>query len=388
MKINTQLSRAFALCGAVLLVFTSPLSAATADRESARQEIKQAIRRGVQFLEKSQDATTGAIGDAENPAITALATMAIVGDPSLNEGELPASAEKSYAALIKHEKPDGGIYVKGLANYNTSLSLTALMVHPKKSHRELAQKARRFLIGLQQDHGEPGQSDHPHDGGIGYGGSSPLTDLSNTHFALEALYYAKALDIEQPPAPDAPKLNYAAAIQFISRCQNLKKSNDQPWASDDETNKGGFIYEPGKSKAEDTKLPEGKVALRSYGSISYAGLLSLVYAQIPPTDPRATAVLEWLQKNYTLAENPGMGQQGLYYYYHTMAKVLRLLDIDELTTASGEKIAWASALSTQLLKTQKSDGSWNNETARWRESDAVYATALAVLTLMHSYHSL
>ena len=81
---------------------------------------------------------------------------------------------------------------------------------------------RAFIAGLQQDNGEQGKLDHSHDGGIGYGGSSKFSDLSNTHFALEALYYAQALDAERPPAQDEPKLNYEAAIAFVSRCQNLK----------------------------------------------------------------------------------------------------------------------------------------------------------------------
>ena len=41
-----------------------------------------------------------------------------------------------------------------------------------------------------------------------------------------------------------------------------------------------------------------------------------------PDDARVKAAVEWVQKNYRLDENPGMGTSGLYYYYHIFAKAL------------------------------------------------------------------
>lgn len=118
---------------------------------------------------------------------------------------------------------------------------------------------------------------------------------------------------------------------MISRTQNLPGSNDQKWASDDPDNKGGFVYFPGHSMAGEQKLANDKTALRSYGSMSYAGLLSFIYAQVDKNDPRVKAVIDWLENNYTLEENPGMGQEGVYYYYHTMAKGLTAAGVDTLT---------------------------------------------------------
>jgi squalene-hopene/tetraprenyl-beta-curcumene cyclase len=356
--------------------------------ESLKNEAAQAIRRGVRFLEAQQDAANGAIGDKENPAITALAVLAIIGDPSRQPTAVPAAAAKAYDFIVSCAKPDGGIYVSGLANYNTSICLTALMAHPKSEYRDVARRARAFVIDLQQDDGEPGQLDHDHDGGIGYGGSSKRSDLSNTHFALESLYYAQALDAEQPADKHEPKLNYEAAIAFVSRCQNLRAKNDQPWVSEDPKNRGGFIYEPGVSKAGEEKLPDGRVALRSTGSISYAGLLSLIYAHLDRNDPRVKAVLEWLEENFSIKENPGLGQEGLFYYYHSMAKALTVLDMPQLKVKDGRMVDWREPLGNQLLRAQKSDGSWSNAVGRWRESDPVYATALGVLTLTHLHNSL
>ena len=62
--------------------------------------------------------------------------------------------------------------------------------------------------------------------------------------------------------------------------------------------------------------------LRAYGSMTYAGFKSYLYADLKPDDPRVSAAYDWIRANYTLDENPGMGGNGLYYYYHTFAKAL------------------------------------------------------------------
>src|SRR5690606_1672953 len=138
--------------------------------------------------------------------------------------------------------------------------------------------------------------------------------------------------------------------------QNLPGYNDQPWASADSNNKGGFVYFPENSKAGETPLADGKVAFRSYGSASYNGLMSYMYAQMDKNDPRVKAVVDWLASNYSLDENPGLGQDGLYYYYHTMAKALSIAGIDTLTLKDGKKVNWRKDLTNRLLNLQNPDG--------------------------------
>jgi len=48
-----------------------------------------------------------------------------------------------------------------------------------------------------------------------------------------------------------------------------------------------------------------------------------------------TAALGWIRRHWTFDENPGLGQQGLYYYLHAMARALRASGIDVITTADG-----------------------------------------------------
>ena len=363
------------------LRITSP--AQTAD-ESLRNEVQAAIDKGLKYLISKQDAATGCIGSPDQTAFTALGVMAMMGNPRVTDKEMPAEAKKAYAFLLANQKPDGGIYTTGMPNYNTSLSMTALtMAGQTPEIREAITQARRLVIGGQYDDGEKGKQDTPFDGGVGYG-SKPPTDMSNTHFALEALYHAKLYLQDDPTSKDEPQLNYSAAIDFVSRCQNLSTTNKSSWVSDDAKNKGGFIYRPGESKAaQPDDLGNGKTALRSYASMGYAGLLSFIYADMNPKDERVTAVKEWLAKNYSVKENPGLGSEGLYYYYHTMAKALNLAQMDFITTPDGKHVNWRQDLSKQLFNLQKEDGSWANENGRWMEKDSVLVTSYAILALEH-----
>tara|TARA_B100001971_G_C18102078_1_gene489429 strand:- start:168 stop:968 length:801 start_codon:yes stop_codon:yes gene_type:complete len=242
-------------------------------------------------------------------------------------------------------------------------------------------KARKYLIGQQWDLGVKGKSDHPLDGGVGYGNRYPHGDLNNTLIALEAIYYSKHLVKDSPEAKN--DLNWKAAISFIQNCQNLKSHNKQPWVSEDPENKGGMIYFPGKSMAGEAKgSKSGRTALRSYGSISYAGMLSYAYADLNMADPRVKAVREWLVNNYTLQENPGMGAQGLFYYYFLMTKALTFYGTDMLTLPNGKKVDWRKEIGLKLMGAQDQDGSWiNKDSSRWWENEKPLVSAYSIIAL-------
>jgi len=365
-----------------LVLFSSGLAfAAPASNryESLRQEIRQAIARGNAYIQ-SQQKPEGNWDDPGLPAFTALALTAATRDAAVKDGSYPEYIEKGYQWLIAQQKEDGGIYNRGLSVYNTATSLTALVSARKEAYEPAIIKARKHLIINQWDIGEKGKTDNPNDGGIGYGSKPTHTDLSNTYFAIEALALSKKV-IEDGKHGDQPDLDWEAAITFLSRCQNLKQTNDQPWASDDPKNKGGFIYNAFESKAGQEKLPDGSDSQRSYGSISYAGLLSLVYAKLSPEDPRVIGVKEWLGKNYTVDENPGMKDQGLYYYYQAMAKALSVANVSGLRLENGTDADWRKDLGEKLLSLQKADGSWVNANGRWMESNPLLVTAYTVLAL-------
>jgi len=382
--------RYFRLLSALALLSALPCGSFAADTVvtktkpdiSLRLEVENAVGKGLTWLAANQQAG-GNWAQAEYPAVTALALTAFQGDPSgFYKRKFETNIKAGYDYLVKNVQPDGGIYVKNLKNYNTAIAMTAFLVANNSTYESILKNGRKFLINAQDDFGEKGMGDHPLDGGIGYGGTYKNSDINNTTTALEALYYTRYLKSDVANDPDAKDLNWKAAVQFISRTQNLTNSNDQKWASDAPENKGGFVYFPENTKAEETVSADGKVTYRSYGSASYLGLLSLIYSQVDKSDPRVKAAVSWLTRNYTVAENPGMGQQGLFYYYITMAKALSIAGIDTLTLANGKKINWRQDLSKRLLDLQSADGSWTNQqSGRFWEKDPNLVTSYATITL-------
>lgn len=362
-----------------------------ARHESLKQELRLGVERGLNFLRSKQNGETGQWGDSEPVAITALGIIGFMLDPNRKAGDpVPAEVEKATKFLLGNAKPDGGIYVKARGNYNTALALTALLLNPKPENEEIMLKARRYLVTRQLDLDEKGKQDNPLDGGIGYGDDKGMhADMSNMVFALEAIHYSEALLADKgDAAKNEPKLNYAAAIDFIQRCQNRPESNKSSWVSKDADDAGGFIYNPVETRGAKVENPDGSIALRSYGSISYAGLLSFIYAGLEKDDPRVKAVIEWLQNHFTLQENPGLGASGLYYYFHTMSKALSTAKIDFIKTKDGKVIDWRADLTGKLLSLQKGDGSWANAEGRWMESDPILVTSYILMALGRIHQTL
>lgn len=243
-------------------------------------------------------------------------------------------------------------------------------------HEGVIARAREFLIRGQH------RGQDVFFGGMGYDQESgrPYADLSNTVFALEALRRTRPLEPEHA-------LDWDAAIQFVSRCQHLRESNDAEWVSDDLEEKGGFIYNPVESKASEAETSDGDADyLRSYGSMTYAGLLSLLHARVDRDDARVRAAVDWIVRRWTLDENPGMGAQGLYFNYHTMAKALSAYGQERLVLPDGKGVTWRRALVEKLVSLQRIEaktglGYWQNENNRWWENDPNLATSYTLLAL-------
>lgn len=344
-------------------------------------EIQNTIDRGLASLLASQN-TNGWWSTQDHVAPTALVLTAFMGEPTGRyRTNLPASLANGYGFILGSVKTNGSIYRTSLINYNTSLSMLALAASGNPAHDGVLRRARAFVVQSQMDLDEPGKMDSPYDGGIGYGDKYAHSDMNNTLTALEALHYTRHLQSGESAAP-RQDVDWKAVVQFLQNCQNLPSHNPQPWASDDARNRGGFVYFPGHSMAGgETNAATGRVTLRSYGSISYAGLLSYIYADLKREDPRVVAVLDWLRSNYTLDENPGMDLQGLYYYLHLMTKALNTARVETLELKDGRKIKWRREVALRLINLQRPDGTWANTNARWWEKDPNLVTAYAVLSL-------
>jgi len=343
-------------------------------------QARAAIDRGLAFLKSRQD-KTGGWSEAYGPAVTAIVAQAFARDATY--GPKHPIVRRALTGILRHAQPDGGIYDRrqNLANYQTTVALMLLATLDEPAHAVRIKKAQAFLTHLQYDAGESIREDNAWYGGAGYN-DAKRPDLSNTQMMIEALH-------ESGLSKDDPV--YRRAVAFISRCQLNGATNDQRFALG--TTDGGFIYSPnagGESKASE-RLQEGTAPLRSYGSMTYAGFKSMLYANVPRDDARIVACLAWIRRHYTLECNPNMpGKQsaeGLYYYYHVFAKALDTWGESILKDAKGVPHDWRNELCRKLLSLQREDGSWVNDQPRWLEGDASYVTGLTILTLQTALES-
>jgi len=335
-----------------------------------------AAGRGLEFLAASQQPDGGWIlQDKSHPAVTALIVKCFLQDPRYGP-EHPVS-RRGLDFILRSVRSDGGIYVdgEGLNNYHTSVALMALAAANDPKYEPTIRRAQAYLRDLQWDDAEGYGQDHAWYGGQGYGGHK-RPDLSNTQMMVEALH-------DSGLAADDPA--YGKAVAFISRCQMLSETNDRPFARGG--GDGGFVYTSagdGESKAG-TEVFDGVVRLRSYGSMTYAGFKSLLYAGIGRKDVRVQRAYEWIRRHYTLDSNPNMpgesSHMGLYYYYHVFARALQAWGEPIIVDAHGNPHRWREELIAKLTDVQQKDGSWVNDADRWYEGNPYLVTAYAVLAI-------
>jgi squalene-hopene/tetraprenyl-beta-curcumene cyclase len=336
------------------------------------------VDRAIAYL-KSTQAEDGSWGKP-NPGITGLVLTGMLRSGKV--GPKDPVVERGLKYIEGLINPRAG-HIAGkdprvqLQNYVTCINVLALTSAGSDSYKAVVADAAKFLRGLQWDESEGKQRGDDFYGGAGYDSKS-RPDLSNTQFFLDALVAAGI------PRND-PAFEKAAV--FVSRCQNIKgEHNDQPWA--DKKNDGTFIYSAaggGSTKTQDA--PDADGGLPGYGSMTYAGIKSLIYCGVNKKDPRIQKAYEWVRKNYTLDRNPGMpedrDQWGLYYYYHTMAKCLDVLGVDEVVDGAGKKHDWRAELTAKLASLQRPDGSWVNGKDHWMEGNPQIVTAYALMALSY-----
>lgn len=332
-----------------------------------------AISKALKFLAARQE-KDGGWNAKYGPAVTAIVAKAFADAPEY--GSNHPVVRRAVESILRHAQPDGGFYERqqNLANYQTSVVIMFLASLDRERHAPHLAKAQAFLTKLQYDESEDKTVKDSWYGGAGYN-TTKRPDLSNTQMMLEALHQS-GLSKDDPV--------YQRALVFISRCQMNESTNDQPFARG--ASDGGFVYtaaDGGESKA--TGGFELGRPLRSYGSMTYAGFKSYLYAGLSRDDPRVTSALAWIRQNYSLDVNPGMPErqkhEGLYYYYHVFSRALAAWGEPVLIDATDRSHDWRVELCRKVISLQRPDGSWLNEADRWLEGDADYVTGLTVSTL-------
>jgi squalene-hopene/tetraprenyl-beta-curcumene cyclase len=345
---------------ALLLSSSATLSAlgagmALAQPQAVPRDAGAAIAKGIAYLIARQQAD-GSWED--HVGFTAVAILALVPASSGAEPRAGDAVARGLAYLERWVHPDGGIHQEEHPHYSTAVALLAFAASGEAKYHGRIAAARDFLVGLQAREETGFTEAQPLFGGTLIGGGK--SNLDSTYWAMRALGEAR-LPREHP--------YWTRALRFVSRCQNLRPSNDQPWAGTD----GGFVFAPGFSFAGGTK---------SYGTMTYAGLSAYRDAGLRAGDPRVEAALRWLRANFTAQENPGLAKQTLYHSFVYMAATLGVWGVDTFVDDAGQTRSWRRELVDSLLSRQQPDGSWANvEDARWYEDKPVLATSFAVRAL-------
>jgi squalene-hopene/tetraprenyl-beta-curcumene cyclase len=335
--------------------------------------------KAVNFLKSTQQGNGGWSTD-KSPGVTGIVVTGMLKTGIVTPQDPVASKGLEYIEDLVNPKAG---HIAGadprvqLQNYVTCINVMALVEAKRADKYEaVIGNAVKFLKQLQWDEGEGKTPKDPYYGGAGYDSKS-RPDLSNSQFFLDALKSAGV------PSDD-PAIQ--KAMIFVSRCQNLPgEHNDQPWA--DKIKDGTFIYTPatgGVTKVDDMADPDEGIP--GYGSMTYAGIKSLIYCGVSKDDPRIVKAYEWIRKNYTVEKNPGMpgerGDWGLFYYYHTMAKSLDAMGVDYVVDDKGVKHDWRKDIAGALARQQRPDGSWVNVN-HWMEADPNLVTGYALMALSY-----
>lgn len=335
------------------------------------EKVSKAREKAIAFLKTSQ-ADDGTWTNAEATGITALVTYGL-----LMAGAAPEDpvVDKALQRIVGLSQPSGaiGLPKSRIPAYETSIALMTLQAANKSGkYTPVVEKAEKFVRGVQFNETTKTDKSDPKYGGAGYGPGVGRPDMSNTVFFLEALQATGAN--KNDPAVQK-------AVIFLSRCQNLETEFNPGKKT---VNDGGFFYSPTTTDGNSPAGRDEEGGPRSYGSMTYAGLKSMLYAGLTSDDERVQAALGWIKKHYSVEENPGMGSNGVFYYYYLFAKALSTLEQTHLEDDKGVKHDWRKELADHLLSLQQPNGSWvNSKATRWFEGDPNLVTAYVLVSLKY-----
>ena len=374
----------------VIMLFSIAGTALAGNVDDAHaKKVQAAIDQAIQYLRSSQN-DDGSWTPRPGPGVTGLVVSGMMRSPDIDRND--PGMKKALDYILSFQKEDGGIYDNFLSNYNTSICLMALSrVGDDPKIQKVIEKTYDFYRARQWDEtkkdprGNNVTRKHPYYGGTGYGDAwKGRPDGSNTFMMLSALYDS-GFDCKDPL--------YQNAVVYVSRLQGVPQND---LFADKIEQDGGFTYATPSTSKPNIDRPQTRVDNRAaardeeeyeggkqptYGSMTYAGYMSYLYAQIDRDDPRVKAARAWIQSNYTTQTHPGKGERSYYYYLYFFARAMAINGQPVITDAKGEKHNWAEDVIDALVARQSEDGSWSNEVDRFMEGDPNVATAYALFAL-------
>ena len=368
------------------------------------QRLKSTYQTAADWMVGQQEAAgswkTGVPGqESTSPSYTGLIVTALANAPEELKAKYKPAVDKAVAYLLSKRNLDGsvgegptGTFLK---TYATAITLMALSsVERTDAIDDAIRGAQAYLKSNQLREGV-------NRGGSGYGDDAPamgpdgkpvmkqtVANMSTTGFTAEGLQMSGL-----PKDDEFWKL----VVEFVRKCQNSSETNtDAQWLSalkekglsvgDD----GGLYYAPiadGAAQKAGTKKIADRETIQSYGSMTYDGIKTYLYAGLQKNSPEVKAAIDWVRKNYTVEVHPGFAfdaaqrhhLRGLYHYYMVMARALDAFGETPFETFDGKKHDWPAELAGQLLKTVKETKMWQNENPGWYEGDPVLVTSYVLV---------
>ena len=391
-----------------VVLLAAPVAAPAAQEGDVAKRLTETYVAAADWLVGQQDAggawKMGPPGQQmDSPSYTGLILTALANAPKEVRAKYKGPMDKAAAFLLSKANQDGS-FGEGpsggfLKTYTTAIALMALSsVEPTDRIRDALRGAQAYLKHNQLKEGIAA-------GGLGYGDEEPkvnqgqlkikkaeIPNLSVTGFAAEGLVMAERAGLPRD------KEFWELVVKYVRRCQNSTEVNTDPEfraelqkhglsVGDD----GGLYYaasgDPKIHKAATRKIADREV-IQSYGSMTYDGIKTYLYAGLPKDSPEVKAAVDWVRKNYSVEAHPGFPhdkttrshEQGLYYYYLLMARALDAYGENPFETFDGKKHDWPREMAEQFLRSVRESKMWKNDNPRWYEGDPVLVTSYVLVT--------
>ncbi len=337
-----------------------------------REDVRDSVLRGLAWLSTKQRAD-GSWEESCGVTGLILITYEAAGYDYTNQ-----TVSKGLAYLRTWYNETTGVMASSLLTYETAISLMAILGANDPQDAVKLEKVTNALVGIQWTDAELNESVKKYAGG--WPNNAGISDMSNSQFAMLGLMTARLLN----PSVAIPASVYEDMAKFAGNCQNWPAVNTMPWAHNASLpsyGDGGFVYNVLRSRT-----PLGEQMFESYGSITAAGLFVLLLAGHDYTSPRTMAARDWLEKEYTLSENPRVEGKGLYYYLWSMARAFALSPQDRVVDSAGNVRDWRSEIANAFMSIQRTDGGWDgNPFTGWREEEPELASMYALFTMEAAY---